>query len=356
MGSDVRISTVAIAQGNLDHPRHRDAAGQPARALLQDGHHQGRAAHPDPDRRQPGNKMAVLSQGVSPAEAGRRAQCPRRRPARHHLDPAGDQGRRRPAGRYPGDRMMDAGNPVARWRWRSPRRSPRRRRAPTTRPRTRRRRNSKASSSPSSWARCSRASRPTVRSAAARAKQMFRSLMLDQYGKQIADQRRLRPVRRHHPRPALPSGGQVIEQPIRASTPSLKMAERLIEALHADIAALEARPPARHEDRSTREIQLLCAQYGREAASAEPPRTAGRARRAARPPDRATTKRFQDALALHARMLTRIRTCQRRHDQGRGRRSRQAPQPRPALFRALRAPRRPHRARPASSLLYNAVV
>ena len=65
MGSDVRISTVAIAQGNLTIKRHRNAAGQPARALLSTGTTQvvPRTQIQIDDSK--GNKMAVLHDGVA---------------------------------------------------------------------------------------------------------------------------------------------------------------------------------------------------------------------------------------------------------------------------------------------------
>ena len=63
MGRDVRVSTVAVAQGNLDRHHLRDAAGQPAGAVL---------ARPDPRRaahpigvQEDGKKLAVVREGVS---------------------------------------------------------------------------------------------------------------------------------------------------------------------------------------------------------------------------------------------------------------------------------------------------
>ena len=45
MGENVRISTVAIAQGKPDHQNHRNAAGVPARTLQPGGADHGGAAH-----------------------------------------------------------------------------------------------------------------------------------------------------------------------------------------------------------------------------------------------------------------------------------------------------------------------
>ncbi len=85
------------------------------------------------------------------------------------------------------------------------------------------------------------------------------------------------------------------------------MGERLIAAVEADIAALKAGRP---QDLCTTdpEIQRLSAQYGREAASLDP------AGAKAAPPDLRrkffdTTAKFRDALALHARLLTRVRNA-----------------------------------------------
>ena len=85
------------------------------------------------------------------------------------------------------------------------------------------------------------------------------------------------------------------------------MAERLIEVLTADIAALERGRPGEMKTLDP-EIQQLSAQYTREAAalnrsSIEAAPAALRARLTA------ATKRFREVLALHARILTRIRNA-----------------------------------------------
>ena len=87
----------------------------------------------------------------------------------------------------------------------------------------------------------------------------------------------------------------------------IAMAERLIAAIEADIAALkEGRP----QDLCTTdpEIQRLSMLYGREASGLDP------ARAKAAPSELRrkffdTTAKFRDALALHARLLTRMRNA-----------------------------------------------
>jgi len=85
------------------------------------------------------------------------------------------------------------------------------------------------------------------------------------------------------------------------------MAERLIAAIETDIAALKAGRP---QDLCTTgpEIQRLSALYGREAAGLDPARA-----KAAAPELRRrffdTTAKFRDILAVHARLLTRMRNA-----------------------------------------------
>ena len=85
------------------------------------------------------------------------------------------------------------------------------------------------------------------------------------------------------------------------------MAERLIEALEADIAALERGKPS--EMRTTHpEIQKLSAIYGKEAAGISPD-----AAKAAPAPLRETlmavTRRFAETLSRHARILIRVKNA-----------------------------------------------
>ena len=183
--------------------------------------------------------------------------------------------------------------------------------------------------------------------------QMFRSLMLDQYGKQIAERGGFglsdaitRALLSHQEARPLSADAKI--------ETVVKMAERLVAALQADIAALEGGRP-RDMQTLDPEIQLLSAQYGREAASLnraelEAAPAEQRARLTAVDPE---LPRGADPAWPHPDAHPQ---CQRRHDQGRGRRGRQAPQPRPALCRALwrHAGRATRRA--SSSLLYNAVV
>ncbi len=137
------------------------------------------------------------------------------------------------------------------------------------------------------------------------------------------------------------------------------MAERLIEALSADIAALEKGRP--REMRSLDpEIQSLSAQYLREAAQFGP--SAIQAAPAdARARLTAVTKRFQDVLTLHGRMLTRIRGASEGiikavAEEVERRRLRSRPYAPPGKSYGTRAPA--PAARPASTgaMLYNHVV
>ena len=103
MERDVRVSTVAVAQGNLTVTHLRNAAGEPAGAVLTRTN-KGGAAHQD---RRPGGRQEIRSGArrcVAPA-TGRRTQCARHQLARPDRDPAGDQGRRRDPGRNRGDVM-----------------------------------------------------------------------------------------------------------------------------------------------------------------------------------------------------------------------------------------------------------
>ena len=85
----------------------------------------------------------------------------------------------------------------------------------------------------------------------------------------------------------------------------IALTERLTAALEADIAALE-RGRAREMRSIAPDIQQLTALYGREAAAVGPAMA-----KAALPATRAklaqATKRFRETLALHARILTRVR-------------------------------------------------
>lgn len=131
------------------------------------------------------------------------------------------------------------------------------------------------------------------------------------------------------------------------------MAERLIEALSADIAALESGRP-RQMKMLDPEFQSLAAQYSREAGSlnrgaveAAPAELRARLTLA--------TRRFQEALTLHGRVLTRIRNASEGMikavaEEVDKRRNRSRPYAAPRIGRP--APPRPG----SSALLYNAVV
>ena len=87
----------------------------------------------------------------------------------------------------------------------------------------------------------------------------------------------------------------------------IKLAERLIEAVEADIAALkDGKPQAMRT--TDPEIQRLSAQYGHEAQGLN-----AAAARALPAPLRSrfaeTTGKFRELLQLHARMLSRVRNA-----------------------------------------------
>jgi hypothetical protein len=87
----------------------------------------------------------------------------------------------------------------------------------------------------------------------------------------------------------------------------VKMAERLIEAIEGDIAALKAGKPGAMRTLDP-EVQKLSALYGREAQGLSPD-----AAKSAPAPLRArfieVTKMFGEVLALHGRLLTRMRNA-----------------------------------------------
>ncbi len=103
MGRDVRVATVAVAQGNLTVTiSESPQVSQPA--PFSRGRHRRHAAHP---RRRAGGRQETRGREGRrlAAAAGRRPQRPRHRPARPDRHPAGDQGRRRDPGRHRGDVM-----------------------------------------------------------------------------------------------------------------------------------------------------------------------------------------------------------------------------------------------------------
>ena len=112
MGENVRISTVAIAQGQPHDPHHRDAAGQPALALLQHRHDDRGAAHADRGHGGSGSPSCRAAGRRQPAGAGERSQRARYRAAGHDHDPAGHQGRGRAPGRDRGAVMSPLSAPT----------------------------------------------------------------------------------------------------------------------------------------------------------------------------------------------------------------------------------------------------
>jgi hypothetical protein len=127
------------------------------------------------------------------------------------------------------------------------------------------------------------------------------------------------------------------------------LAERIITALEADIAALQAGKP---KDMRTQdpEIQRLTALYSHEAAQLTP------ALAKLAPRDSVlrlteTTRRFRDSLARHTRILTRVRNA----SEGMIRAVADEVERRSAPLRTYSPVQAPQR-RPASAMLYNNVV
>ncbi len=107
MGRDVRVSMVAVAQGNLTVTITETPQVSQPTPFSRGGTTTRGAAHPH--RRAGGRQEARAGQGRRvAAAAGRRAQCARHRPARPDRHPAGDQGGRRDPGRHRGDVMATA--------------------------------------------------------------------------------------------------------------------------------------------------------------------------------------------------------------------------------------------------------
>jgi len=130
------------------------------------------------------------------------------------------------------------------------------------------------------------------------------------------------------------------------------MAERLIQALREDIAALERGRP-REMRMLDPEIQELSAQYGREAAALTRD-TIESAPAELRARLRAATEHFHEALTLHGRILTRIRNASEAMiravaEEVEKRRNRSRPYAAPYGGR-------PDAPRPTSAMVYNAVV
>ena len=103
IGRDVRVSTVAVAEGNLTVTiSEAPQVSQPA-PHVERPHRRG-AAHPGRRAGRRQKARAGPRRRIAAADR-RRAQCARHRAARPHHDPAGDQGRRRDPSRHRGDVM-----------------------------------------------------------------------------------------------------------------------------------------------------------------------------------------------------------------------------------------------------------
>lgn len=87
----------------------------------------------------------------------------------------------------------------------------------------------------------------------------------------------------------------------------ISMAERLVDALETDIAALKAGKPAQMTSMNP-EIQRLSALYGREAQNFDI-RVAKSAPPLLRDKFLAITTKFREVLMLHARMLARVKNA-----------------------------------------------
>jgi hypothetical protein len=88
----------------------------------------------------------------------------------------------------------------------------------------------------------------------------------------------------------------------------IAMAERLIEALAADIAALENGEPRKMRTIET-DFQQLAVQYGREAAGLNPDFVRKHAPAQVYAKLRTVTQRLRELLLQHARLLTRIKNA-----------------------------------------------
>ena len=188
------------------------------------------------------------------------------------------------------------------------------------------------------WARCSPASPTDGPFGGGQGEEMFRSLMIDEYGKQIEAQGGLRPVRFRAARAAEDAGERTLSGDSERIERLVKMAERLMEAIEADIAALKAGKPQAMRTIEP-EMQRLTALYGREAQGFTQDVGQESAVAAAQPllrNDKPVPRSSQSSRAHdHARAQR-----QRRHDQGDCRRSRSPGCADAHLFAARRL--RPH--------------
>jgi flagellar P-ring protein precursor FlgI len=113
MGDDVRISQVAIAQGNLTiSVQETPAVSQPA--PFSQGQTKVIPQSTVSVDEEKGKKLITLGGGAVAQEPGRRPQRPGRHAPRHDLDPAGREGRGRAASRHRGD-VMSALSAISSW-------------------------------------------------------------------------------------------------------------------------------------------------------------------------------------------------------------------------------------------------
>jgi hypothetical protein len=129
----------------------------------------------------------------------------------------------------------------------------------------------------------------------------------------------------------------------------IAMAERLVAALDADIAALERGKPGEMRTLDP-EIQKLSSVYGREAASLNAA-AAKAAPNELRTQLTAITKRFTETLARHKRLVTRVKNA----SEGMIRAIAEEVDKRRASSRPY-APATTKNARPVSAMIYNKVV
>ncbi len=110
IGRDVRVSTVAVAQGNLTVTiSEAPQVSQPAPFS------QGRTVVTPRSQvgvQEEGKRLALVQEGVSLQQIVDGLERARHRAARSDHDPAGDQGRRRHPGRHPGDVMTSSASTV----------------------------------------------------------------------------------------------------------------------------------------------------------------------------------------------------------------------------------------------------
>jgi hypothetical protein len=129
----------------------------------------------------------------------------------------------------------------------------------------------------------------------------------------------------------------------------ISLAERLVQALEADIAALKAGRPSELKSLDP-EIQKLTALYGREAQNFDL-RIAKAAAPGLRARFMAITAKFREVLMLHGRMLARVKNASEGMIQAIAREVERANQ----ITRPY-GPRSSHAVQPSGAMVYNRVV